>query len=144
MTVYILDSDHATLHQRDDRAVRQHLAAVPSDQVFITIVTVEEQMRGWLALLRRAQTPEQIIPAYASLHRAVAYFARVHLLDYDEAAANLFAVLRAQKIRIGTQDLRIAAIALATGGVLVTRNRSDFQQVPGLVLEDWSQPLPPR
>jgi tRNA(fMet)-specific endonuclease VapC len=143
MTLYILDSDHTTLHQREDRAVVQRFATVPSDQVSVTIVTVEEQMRGWLALLRRAQTPERLIPAYASLHRAVAYFARVPILDYDEAAANLFAALRAQKIRIGTHDLRIAAIALATGGVLVTRNRSDFQPVPGLVLEDWSQPLPP-
>jgi tRNA(fMet)-specific endonuclease VapC len=143
MTVYILDSDHATRHQREDPAVMQRLATVLSDQVFVTIVIVEEQMRGWLALIRRAQTPERLIPAYASLHRAVAYFARINILDYDEAAANHFAVLRGQKIRIGTQDLRIAAVALAASGVLVTRNRSDFQQVPGLVPDDWSQPLPP-
>jgi tRNA(fMet)-specific endonuclease VapC len=114
------------------------LTVVPSDQVLVPIVTVEEQLRGWLALIRRAQTPEQLIAAYASLHRAVAYFAQVIILDYSADAASHFASLRAQKIRIGTQDLRIAAMTLAAGAVLVTRNQRDFQQVPGLLLEDWS------
>ncbi len=69
---------------------------------------------------------------------AVAYFAKVSILDYGEAAASHFAALRTQKIRIGTQDLRIAAIALAASAVLVTRNRQDFRHVPHLVMEDWS------
>jgi tRNA(fMet)-specific endonuclease VapC len=139
MTRYILDSDHVTLHQRRDPAVVQRLAGVPSARVFVPIVTVEEQLRGWLALIRRAPTPERLIAAYASLHRAVVYFALVNILDYSEDAANHFAALRAQRIRIGTQDLRIAAMTLAVSGILVTRNRRDFQQVPDLLLEDWSE-----
>jgi tRNA(fMet)-specific endonuclease VapC len=139
MTWYILDSDHVTLHQRRHPVVVQRLVAVPSARVFVSIVTVEEQLRGWLALIRRAPTPERLIAAYTCLHRAVVYFARVNILDYSEDAANYFAALRAQRIRIGTQDLRIAAMTLAVSGILVTRNRVDFRQVPGLLLEDWSE-----
>jgi tRNA(fMet)-specific endonuclease VapC len=48
--------------------------------------------------------------------------------------------LHTQKLRVGTNDLAIAAITLAARGILVTRNTVDFQRIPGLVLEDWTRP----
>lgn len=58
---------------------------------------------------------------------------------FNERASRLFHDYRAAKIRLGTMDLRIAATVIAHDGILVTRNRRDFEQVPGLVLEDWSR-----
>ena len=43
------------------------------------------------------------------------------------------------KVRIGTMDLKIAAIALVHEAVLITRNVSDFVKVPGLRAQDWTK-----
>jgi len=40
--------------------------------------------------------------------------------------------------KVGRADLLIAAIALAHRATLVTRNVRDFQQIPGLILENWT------
>jgi tRNA(fMet)-specific endonuclease VapC len=61
------------------------------------------------------------------------------MVNFTEEAHDRFIDLRRQGIRIGTQDLRIAAICLVNQLTLVTRNRQDFTQVPGLVLQDWTQ-----
>jgi tRNA(fMet)-specific endonuclease VapC len=49
----------------------------------------------------------------------------------------LFAQLRRQKIRIGSQDLKIAAIAMTENALLLSANLRDFQKVPGLRVENW-------
>jgi tRNA(fMet)-specific endonuclease VapC len=59
-------------------------------------------------------------------------------LQFSEDAGNIYAELVKQKIRVGTQDLRIAAITLSVGVILITRNRKDFEKVTNLRLEDWT------
>jgi tRNA(fMet)-specific endonuclease VapC len=60
------------------------------------------------------------------------------VVPFDSAVVPVFDGLLAQRVRIGTMDLRIASIALSRGLILVTRNRRDFAQVPGLLTEDWT------
>ncbi|MCE7988051.1 MAG: type II toxin-antitoxin system VapC family toxin [Caldilinea sp. CFX5] len=60
------------------------------------------------------------------------------MLSFDATAAIQFRHLQQQRLRVGTQDLRIAAIALANNCTLVTRNRRDFERIPELRIEDWS------
>jgi tRNA(fMet)-specific endonuclease VapC len=65
-------------------------------------------------------------------------YATISVLPFDTAAATIFDDLLAQRVRISTMDLRIASIALSRKLGLVTRNVSDFAQVPGLLTEDWT------
>lgn len=138
--IYLLDTDHVTLEQHGHPMVSPRVRLAGPKQVVISVITVEEQLRGWLAVIRGAATAQKRTMAYAQLRMAVAYFATYTLLDYTLAADTLGADLRRQGLRIGTHDLRIAAIALINGATVLTRNDRDFRRVPGLTIEDWSLP----
>ena len=43
----------------------------------------------------------------------------------------------AARVRIATHDLRIAATCVAHAAKLISRNRRDFERVPGLIVEFW-------
>jgi tRNA(fMet)-specific endonuclease VapC len=140
MTVYVLDTDLLSLYQRNHPQVsaRIHLARQNGFGLTTTVVTVEEQYAGRLAQIRKSQTPETLIAAYSRLTLTFSLFSQLKILGYDMSADNYFRQFRQMGIRIGTQDLRIASIALAHNAILVTRNRKDFDQVPNLTIEDWS------
>lgn len=137
----ILDTDHMTLLERGGISavsLEIRLAQVPANEIATTIISYEEQMRGWLSFASQAKTPQQIIEAYAALQGHIASYRGTSILDYDSAASEQFERLRQARIRIGISDLRIAAICLANNATLLTRNLRHFQQVPGLIAEDWS------
>lgn len=138
MSMYVLDTDHLSLHLRGHQHIRERLALLAPDCVAITIVTAEEQLRGRLAQVNKTAGGDARSIAYAYLHKAIIDLAKLNILDYDAAADTIYQELKRQRLRIGAQDLRIAAITLANHGLLVTRNRSDFGQIPGLTLEDWT------
>ena len=75
---------------------------------------------------------------YATLAMVLTEFCKAQVLAFDAAAAAEFASMRALKVRIGTMDLRIAAIALCRGLTVLSRNLRDFTLVPGLNVEDWT------
>jgi tRNA(fMet)-specific endonuclease VapC len=64
---------------------------------------------------------------------------RARVLGYDRAAADIYDELRQTYPRLGTMDLRIAAIAIAHDALLVTRNIADFGKVANLRVEDWTR-----
>ena len=139
----ILDTDCLSLlnreRQLESSKLRQRLEQFSPDELFTTIITFEEQMRGWLALIAKAKNSEQEIFAYERLHRSLEAYRNTTVLDYDETAAEIFKNLKSQKIRIGTMDLEIAAIAISRKAILVSRNLKDFEEVPNLVVNDWTR-----
>lgn len=141
MPRYILDTDTVEAIFNSHPHVLAHLALHSPNDVFVTIVTFQEQCSGWLAQLTRQQAPERYVWAYSGLRRTLDYFAQINILDFDFQAAVEYGRLRGRYRRLGTNDLRIAAITLTADAILVTRNVKDFSQIEGLQLEDWTQTL---
>lgn len=140
MTLYVLDTDIVGFAFQRHPTMLQHLQRLPEDDLVVTtIITFGEDLGGWLPACRRAPDGVARARAYARLQRGLDFYQQWVCLPFDEVAAAIFDQLRAQKLRIGTNDLAIAAITLAVNGTLISRNTVDFQRIPGLLLEDWTQ-----
>jgi tRNA(fMet)-specific endonuclease VapC len=138
MSMYVLDTDLLTLVEEGNPEVSRRLLLHLAGDVAVTVLTVEEQLGGWYAELRRAKSADRLARAYRRLADTVRFLSHLQILTYDEPAMQRFEEFRKHKIRIGRTDLRIAATVLEHGAILVTRNSRDFKQIPGLQLEDWS------
>ncbi len=140
--MYILDTDLFSLTDRsaslDSHHLRFRLSSIPKADLATTIITFEEQTRGWLAWIAKAKTLEQEVVRYLDLRKMIESYRNVKILDFDEIAASHFAMLRKEHRRIGTMDLKIAAIAIANNATLLSRNLKDFGKIPTLQVEDWA------
>jgi tRNA(fMet)-specific endonuclease VapC len=137
--LYLFDTDHLSLFQRGHLRVKWHMSQPLLPQIYTTDVSYEEQMRGRLAQIRAAKTEAETIQAYEWLRSTVAILKDFTLLPYDMRASRIYESLLQQKLRIGTQDLRIAAIGLSANAVIVTRNERHFSQIAGLSIEGWTK-----
>ena len=136
MSLFVLDTDILTLYDRGDATVIRRIDARSPTELAISIMSVDEQLTGWYTLTRQSRRPEQIARAYACLGDTVVRLARWRILPYTEACIARVAELKSQRLNVGHMDLRIAAIALENGAVVVTRNGCDFGRIPGLRVED--------
>ena len=138
----VLDTDHLSLLEQDTSETKDRLQArlqsAGGSRLVTTIVSFEEQTRGWLGRVAAARTLAAQVDAYRKLNRHLDTYRAIEVLDFDERASAEFQRLRQAHIRIGTMDLKIAAIVLAHNATLLTRNRRDFGKVPGLNVEDWT------
>jgi tRNA(fMet)-specific endonuclease VapC len=140
MSLFLLDSDTLSLLQAGHESIAARTSICAPGQIAITVITVDEQLRGWYSLVRRAKKSRQIAFAYDRLAKSVSYLSRTQIVTFTETAIDRYEGLRKAKLGVGGNDLRIAAIALENQATVVTRNVRDFQLVPGLKVEDWSKP----
>jgi tRNA(fMet)-specific endonuclease VapC len=137
--MFILDTDSITHDQKAHPVLSEKVKNTPREQLFTTSVTIEEQLQGRLGYLNRHRnSPHESAQGHAALVETIFYFNNWNIILYSEEADAAFRGLRQQRVRIGSQDLRIAAIALVHAFTVVTRNRADFAQVPSLKVEDWT------
>jgi tRNA(fMet)-specific endonuclease VapC len=140
----ILDTDHISLLQRSDspeaQRLTRRLAASTDREIATTVISVEEQMRGWLQVIARYRDPMQQIAYYDKLIEFIRFFNNWTIVPFHASSVQVFRGLQTTKIRISTTDLKIAASSIDRGALLLSRNARDFQRVPGLQFEDWTGP----
>ena len=96
-------------------------------------------MRGRLAYMNKHRNdPHKSAQGHVAFIQTLYYFNTWNILPFTEEADALFRQLRKRRIHIGSQDLRIAAIAVQFGFTVITSNVRDFDQVPHLKVKDWT------
>ena len=134
------DTDIVTLIFHGNVAYAQKTAQIPAAERSIPIVVAEQMLRGRLNAIRQAEAGKAkagIDIAYHFLERTIAYLKHIQILSFTPQVEALVQAWRQQKIKVGISDLRIAAICIVHSATLISRNRRDFDQVPGLMVEYW-------
>jgi tRNA(fMet)-specific endonuclease VapC len=140
--VILLDTDHVTILKyaegvRYERLIARAAAVQLPEFVAVPVVAVEEQMRGWLAVLAKERLSHRQVASYRELAQLFSFFSRYVIAPFSDSAADRFDGLKAARLRMGTMDLKIAAIALVQDALLLSANLRDFGRVPGLRVENW-------
>lgn len=120
--VYLIDASLCiNLLEGRSEAAAARLASCDVGQVVTSTVVYAEVM------IRARQQGEE--------DSAMAFFAQIPVLSFDEAAARAYARIPFKR---GKFARLIAAQALAFGLTVATSNLDDFTDVPGLHVEDWA------
>lgn len=141
MNMYLLDTDHLTVFDRGGSSAQillTKMSQIDPGEIATTIISYEEQTRGWLSYIAKATKLEDQVLAYSKLQWHLAKFRAAAVIGFDQDSATEFARLRRLYPRLGTMDLKIAAISITTNSILLTRNKSDFEKIEGLIFEDWT------
>jgi len=134
------DTDILTEILAGNPAYAERIAKVPLVDQAVPIIAVEEIIRGRLNTIRQAEAAKARIPieqAYSLFEQTLDDLREVKVLSFTRQAEELLKEWRNKKIKGSTHDLRIAASCVVSSATLVTRNRRDFQNIPGLSVEFW-------
>lgn len=127
---YLIDTNIA-IHARDGTEAVLDRLATHSGEILLSALSLAELQRG---LYRH--------PAFTAIRtaRLEVLLRGLPVLPFDANAAIAYGRIIAQCgwARGRDYDRMIAAHAISTKSILVTANESDFRDIPGLSLEDWT------
>lgn len=132
--MFFLDSDICINLMRGKLPTTYNHIRNNSPEIFGIPAAVEAELRCG------ATKSNQPVENLLLLERFLAPFASV---PFDRQCAIAYGHIRAnleqRGMKIGPNDLFIAATAVAHGAVLVTGNTREFDRVDGLVAESWDE-----
>jgi len=79
----LLDTDHMSLHERGHLPLHTRLASFLPEEVVVSVVTVEEMLRGRLAILARRSEGEARVHTYTKLLETVLFFSTIPVVPFD-------------------------------------------------------------
>lgn len=129
---YLLDTNICiALLKENDKPLVERIQSLSPSELFLCSVVKGELLYG----ARKSQKVE------SNLELLNRFFSQFESLHFDDRAAEFYGTFRALLAKSGTpvgaNDLLIASIALSNDLAVVTRNRKEFQFIPGLRLENW-------
>ncbi len=131
MFKYLLDT-HIAIHVTKRRPIEvMSVFNENAGRMAISAITLSELCHGAEKSAKVAQNLA-VVEEFASL---------LEVLPYAAKASPHHGAIRASLEKsgrpIGVNDLHIAAHARSEGLVLVTNNLTEFERVPGLLMENW-------
>lgn len=138
--MFLLDTNHYSEFVRKSAAglrLRDRMELSHVEDFFLSIITPQEVLKGWLAEIQPHRQLDRGVRSYAQFQDSLADLQRWTCLPWSTDSADIFDSLKSAKLTIGALDMRIASIALEYGATLLTRNLVDFVKIPGLRVENW-------
>ncbi|NET79552.1 MULTISPECIES: type II toxin-antitoxin system tRNA(fMet)-specific endonuclease VapC [Okeania] len=131
---YLLDTNVIVRYlNRRSTLIRERLKQVAVKDVFVCSVVKAELFYG----ANKSNNPAQ------TLLRQKEFLSEFISLDFDDKSAEVYGIIRANLEKkgtpVGSNDLQIAAIAMANNLTLVTHNTREFERIDGLIYEDWEE-----
>jgi tRNA(fMet)-specific endonuclease VapC len=130
---HLLDTNICSAHMRHPAGLAHRFFQYAGGIAISTVVLAELYAGAY-----KHPNPPKLLALITDLLQEVT------ALDFDSACAEEFGKLQGgllqQGITVPVADLMIATVALLHNLTLVTHNTADFQNIPGLRLEDWLTP----
>jgi tRNA(fMet)-specific endonuclease VapC len=130
---FLLDTDTCSAHMRRPAKLAHRFIQYAGGLAIPTIVLAELYAGAY-----KHPSPAKLLALIADLLK------EVQILEFDAACAERFGQVRGtllqQGITVSRMDLLIASVALVHDLTLVTHNTADYQNIPGLRLDDWLIP----
>ena len=111
------------------------------DTAVVSSVICEAEVLFGIRKEKRRNNDTKIGERYDALLKG-----KCDLLPVDQSVAEIYAEMRddlqSRGESVADMDLLIAATAKANNLIVATLNTNDFHVIQGVIVEDWSQPLP--
>jgi len=132
MARFLLDSDILIYFLKGKAETVSNVVKHAPEDLFTSRINYTELLYGAYNSAKIESNLKVILP----------FLGQFEILEFDQAAAEIFAKEKARLKKLGTMmadmDLMIASIAIANNLTLITNNTKHFNRVKNLQIDNWA------